>query len=208
MIRHATHLIEYKEKTDDMHVNLIQIFRQMVFHKYFPMHDRVVGLMRKNQTTSLIAFLILFLFLNKKAEDLRKNLLAKYIENDADDSDSSSHKKSSSQKTNQEGQSDPNGVVLAVAPFNIKDLEEQDDRDVKRYEIQCELNNQGASDLVVDLFMSDISSKVFKETVLLAIALLEGGNTQVQVIPHLFSICLSRFALFTWMFRKQFSIDW
>lgn len=119
---------------------------------------------------------------------MRKNLLAKYIENDSDDSDSSSHKKSHSQKTNQEGQSDSNGVGLATAPFNIKDLEEQDDRDVKRYEIQCELNNQGASDLVVDLFMSDISNKVFKETVLLAIALLEGGNTQVQVILRLFSI--------------------
>ncbi len=116
-----------------------------------------------------------------KAEDLRKNLLAKYIENDSDDSASSLHKKNNSQKVIQEGQADSN----AATPFNIKDLEEQDDRDVKRYEIQCELNNQGASDLVVDLFMSDISNKVFKETVLLAIALLEGGNTQVQVILHL-----------------------
>jgi hypothetical protein len=70
---------------------------------------------------------------------------------------------------------------LAPNPFNLKDLEEQDDRDLRRFEIQCELNNQGASDLVVDLFMSDVSNKVFKETVLLAIALLEGGNTQVQV---------------------------
>ena len=112
---------------------------------------------------------------------MRKNLLAKYIENDSDDSDSSLHKKNNSQKVIQEGQADSN----AATPFNIKDLEEQDDRDVKRYEIQCELNNQGASDLVVDLFMSDISNKVFKETVLLAIALLEGGNTQVQVILHL-----------------------
>ena len=65
-------------------------------------------------------------------------------------------------------------------PFNLKDLEEQDDRDLRRLEIQCELNNQGASDLVVDLFMSDISNKVFKENVLLAIAMLEGGNDQVQ----------------------------
>jgi len=113
--------------------------------------------------------------------------LAKYIENDSDDPGSASHqKKSSTQKTNQEAQSDSSS--LAAAPFNIKDLEEQDDRDVKRYEIQCELNNQGASDLVVDLFMSDISNKVFKETVLLAIALLEGGNTQVQVILNLFPI--------------------
>ena len=65
--------------------------------------------------------------------------------------------------------------------FNVKNLEEEDERDQKRYEIQCELNNQCASDLVIDLFMSDITNKVFKETVLLGIALLEGGNTQVQV---------------------------
>ena len=66
--------------------------------------------------------------------------------------------------------------------FKLKDVEEQDERDQKRYKIQCELSAQGASDLVVDLFMSEISNKVFKENVLLAIALLEGGNTQVQVI--------------------------
>ncbi len=71
-------------------------------------------------------------------------------------------------------------TALPASPFNLKDLEDQDDRDLKRYQIQCELNNQGASDLVVDLFMSDISNKVFKENVLLAIALLEGGNSQVQ----------------------------
>ena len=68
-----------------------------------------------------------------------------------------------------------------ASSFNIKNLDEEEERDLRRYEIQCELNSQGASDLVVDLFMNDISNKVFKETVLLAIALLEGGNTQVQV---------------------------
>lgn len=68
----------------------------------------------------------------------------------------------------------------AANPFNLKDLEDQDDRELRRFQIQCELNTQGASDLVVDLFMSDISNKVFKENVLLAIALLEGGNSQVQ----------------------------
>lgn len=69
----------------------------------------------------------------------------------------------------------------AQSSFNIKNLDEDEERDLRRYEIQCELNSQGASDLVVDLFMNDMSNKVFKETVLLAIALLEGGNTQVQV---------------------------
>jgi hypothetical protein len=54
-------------------------------------------------------------------------------------------------------------------------------KNIRRYEIQCELNNQGASDLIVDLFVNDVSHKIFKEIVLLAIALLEGGNNIVQV---------------------------
>jgi hypothetical protein len=87
------------------------------------------------------------------------------------------------------------GGASSSSSFNIKDVEDQDERDLRRYEIQCELNNQGASDLVVDLFMSDISNKVFKENVLLAIALLEGGNTQVQVI-----------ALFSFKNKKTFRV--
>ena len=46
---------------------------------------------------------------------------------------------------------------------------------------QNELNKQGASDLVVELFMSESPINVLEESVNLAIALLEGGNTQVQV---------------------------
>jgi hypothetical protein len=50
------------------------------------------------------------------------------------------------------------------------------------YELQCKLNNLGASDLVVDMLMkNDLSDRLFKEAVLFAIALLEGGNSQVQV---------------------------
>ncbi len=57
---------------------------------------------------------------------------------------------------------------------------ESDNRDSKRYEWQCKLSENGCSDLVVELFMSDISNRIFKETLLLAIALLEGGNSLVQ----------------------------
>lgn len=46
---------------------------------------------------------------------------------------------------------------------------------------QNELNAQGASDLVVELFMSESPINILEESVNLAIALLEGGNTQVQV---------------------------
>ncbi|CAF0720089.1 unnamed protein product [Brachionus calyciflorus] len=144
-------LLDNKRKTDDMVINLIQIFRQMVFHNYFPMHDKL-------------------------AEELRKSLLTKYLEDD-ESNDSKSSKRTSSTSSLSSLSSKSSDKSNS---FNVKNMEEEDERDLKRYEIQCELNNQGASDLVIDLFMSDITNKVFKESVLLSIALLEGGNTQVQ----------------------------
>ena len=50
---------------------------------------------------------------------------------------------------------------------------------------QNELNKQGASDLVVELFMSESPVNILEESVNLAIALLEGGNTEVQVSASL-----------------------
>ena len=46
---------------------------------------------------------------------------------------------------------------------------------------QNELNKQGASDLVVELFISQSSINILEESIHLAIALLEGGNIEVQV---------------------------
>ena len=46
--------------------------------------------------------------------------------------------------------------------------------------LQCHLSNQGASDLVVDLIILNHSSRVFLETIELGIALLEGGNSNIQ----------------------------
>ncbi len=116
---------------------------------------------------------------------MRQNLLKKYIEEDESENESLYANKKSA--NNKNGNNSNNGNLKnegssSTDSFNIKDEEEENEIDLLRYEIQCELNDQGASDLVVDLFMSDSSNKIFKETVLLAIALLEGGNTQVQVI--------------------------
>ncbi|KAA0713050.1 Inositol 1,4,5-trisphosphate receptor type 1 IP3 receptor isoform 1 [Triplophysa tibetana] len=47
-------------------------------------------------------------------------------------------------------------------------------------EVQCHLDREGASDLVIDLIMNATSDRVFHESILLAIALLEGGNTTIQ----------------------------
>lgn len=48
-------------------------------------------------------------------------------------------------------------------------------------EVQCHLDREGASDLVIDLIMNATSDRIFQESILLAIALLEGGNTVIQV---------------------------
>ncbi|CAL9697413.1 unnamed protein product [Knipowitschia caucasica] len=47
-------------------------------------------------------------------------------------------------------------------------------------EIQCLLDAVGASELVIDLIVSTKNHPVFNESILLGIALLRGGNTQIQ----------------------------
>ncbi|KAK2174947.1 hypothetical protein NP493_759g01031 [Ridgeia piscesae] len=47
-------------------------------------------------------------------------------------------------------------------------------------EVQCHLDKQGATELVVDLVLHSYSDAVFLETIELGIALLEGGNNTVQ----------------------------
>ena len=49
------------------------------------------------------------------------------------------------------------------------------------YDVQCQLNASGASELVVNLVINSSSSSLFLETVQLGIALLEGGNGVIQV---------------------------
>ncbi|TRY92287.1 hypothetical protein DNTS_007066 [Danionella cerebrum] len=51
-------------------------------------------------------------------------------------------------------------------------------------DIQCALDNVGASELVVDLIVSTKNDRIFEESILLGIALLRGGNTQIQNSFH------------------------
>ncbi|XP_030076286.1 inositol 1,4,5-trisphosphate-gated calcium channel ITPR3 isoform X1 [Microcaecilia unicolor] len=46
--------------------------------------------------------------------------------------------------------------------------------------IQCKLDREGATKLVADLIMNSKNDKIFQESILLAIRLLEGGNTEIQ----------------------------
>lgn len=54
-------------------------------------------------------------------------------------------------------------------------------------EIQYLLDNVGASELVIDLIVNTKNDRVFEESILLGIALLQGGNTQIQVCGTLHS---------------------
>ena len=60
------------------------------------------------------------------------------------------------------------GVVLNRANMTLAD-------------VQCQLDREGASALVIDLVMKNTGYRVFQESVELGIALLEGGNTKIQV---------------------------
>lgn len=48
-------------------------------------------------------------------------------------------------------------------------------------EVQCYLDNEGATKLVAELIMKNPSRHIFVECVELGIALLEGGNPAIQV---------------------------
>lgn len=47
--------------------------------------------------------------------------------------------------------------------------------------VQCRLDREGATKLVADLIMNTKNEKIFQESILLAIRLLDGGNTEIQV---------------------------
>lgn len=52
---------------------------------------------------------------------------------------------------------------------------------VTLFDMQCQLNACGATDLVIDIIMQKPSYYVFVECIKLAISLLEGGNSSIQV---------------------------
>uniref|UniRef100_UPI00398F64F4 inositol 1,4,5-trisphosphate-gated calcium channel ITPR2 isoform X2 n=1 Tax=Pristiophorus japonicus TaxID=55135 RepID=UPI00398F64F4 len=51
---------------------------------------------------------------------------------------------------------------------------------VSVFEIQCHLDREGASELATDLITNTKNSRIFDESIMLGIALLEGGNAQIQ----------------------------
>ncbi|KAM6383234.1 LOW QUALITY PROTEIN: inositol 1,4,5-trisphosphate-gated calcium channel ITPR2 [Alca torda] len=58
--------------------------------------------------------------------------------------------------------------------------QDSDKSGITMFDIQCLLDKEGASELVIDVIVNTKNDRIFSEGILLGIALLEGGNTQTQ----------------------------
>ncbi|XP_062245333.1 inositol 1,4,5-trisphosphate receptor type 2 [Platichthys flesus] len=101
--------------------------------------------------------------------DLRKILLTRYFGN----------QKLISKSELASGSSSSGGFVKPSSGGGSPALD-SDKPSSNLVEIQCLLDNVGASELVIDLIVNTKNDRVFEESILLGIALLQGGNTQTQ----------------------------
>lgn len=73
-------------------------------------------------------------------------------------------------------------LPLPLAPFNVGSPTLGLDQDWSAIAAtQCRLDKEGATKLVCDLITSTKNEKIFQESIGLAIRLLDGGNTEIQV---------------------------
>merc|ERR1712150_178442 len=101
----------------------------------------------------------------EKGEALRQSLIIRYY---GKQHPRSRRDSTISQVANQtQTGSGPGSVLLSRAEMTL-------------HEVQCHLDKEGATDLVIDLVINNHSSRIFLETVELGIALLEGGNSIIQ----------------------------
>lgn len=66
--------------------------------------------------------------------------------------------------------------------------------------VQCRLDREGGTKLFTDLVMSTKNDKIFQESIQLAICLLEGGNTEIQVTRALKIIRMGLLETSHWAF--------
>ncbi|KAF5897541.1 inositol 1,4,5-trisphosphate receptor type 2 isoform X2, partial [Clarias magur] len=66
------------------------------------------------------------------------------------------------------------------SPGGVSPGQDSDKPGTSMADIQCLLDSVGATELVIDLVVSTKNDRVFEESILLGIALLWGGNTQIQ----------------------------
>ncbi|XP_041837633.1 inositol 1,4,5-trisphosphate receptor type 1 isoform X1 [Melanotaenia boesemani] len=171
LIKHTKQLLE--ENEERLCIKVLQTLREMMTKdrgygeklRTFDEMDNPKQL-DQNQPEKLLAD-------QKRGEALRQILVSRYYGNfhrsggrrDSLTSFGSGHLSPVGPGKNQPGLGGPGGLIRGEMSLT---------------EVQCHLDKEGASDLVIDLIMNTTSDRVFQESILLAIALLEGGNTTIQ----------------------------
>uniref|UniRef100_A0A8V5HGP6 Inositol 1,4,5-trisphosphate receptor n=1 Tax=Melopsittacus undulatus TaxID=13146 RepID=A0A8V5HGP6_MELUD len=162
LINHTKKLMEKEEK---LCIKILQTLREMLDKKtnFAEEKDLINDVSMLNslllKQRKLAATFISFVFIHLlKGNTLRKILLYRYFKG--------------------EHGSGMNGPLSAsYSGFSGQD---SDKSGVTMFDIQCLLDKEGASELVIDVIVNTRNDRIFSEGILLGIALLEGGNTQTQ----------------------------
>uniref|UniRef100_A0A8C2AP57 Inositol 1,4,5-trisphosphate receptor n=1 Tax=Cyprinus carpio TaxID=7962 RepID=A0A8C2AP57_CYPCA len=107
----------------------------------------------------------------EKGNKLRKSLLTHYFGN---------HRSHAKALEYSGGNSSSSGGSVLCVYIGGSPGHDSDKPGTSVVDIQCALDNVGASELVIDLIVSTKNDRIFEESILLGIALLRGGNTQIQ----------------------------
>ncbi|KFU94560.1 Inositol 1,4,5-trisphosphate receptor type 2, partial [Chaetura pelagica] len=177
LINHTKKLMEKEEK---LCIKILQTLREMLDKKtnfaeevLLPFYSPIPTLQRSPRLLSKVQLeissffppmeeLLIFLL---KGNTLRKILLYRYFKGEYG-SGMNGPLSTSYSKTAQVG-----------GGFSGQD---SDKSGVTMFDIQCLLDKEGASELVIDVIVNTKNDRIFSEGILLGIALLEGGNTQTQ----------------------------
>uniref|UniRef100_A0A8C3V1R9 Inositol 1,4,5-trisphosphate receptor n=1 Tax=Catharus ustulatus TaxID=91951 RepID=A0A8C3V1R9_CATUS len=159
LINHTKKLMEKEEK---LCIKILQTLREMLDKKTNFAEEVLLLFKQRKLATTLISFIFIFLL---KGNTLRKILLYRYFKGEYG-SGMNGPLTASYSKTAQVG-----------GGFSGQDA---DKSGVTMFDIQCLLDKEGASELVIDVIVNTRNDRIFSEGILLGIALLEGGNTQTQ----------------------------
>uniref|UniRef100_A0A8B9ZCA3 Inositol 1,4,5-trisphosphate receptor n=1 Tax=Anas platyrhynchos TaxID=8839 RepID=A0A8B9ZCA3_ANAPL len=160
LINHTKKLMEKEEK---LCIKILQTLREMKdLINYVSILNSLLFKQRKLATTVVSSAIFIFLL---QGNNLRKILLYRYFKGEYG-SGVNGPLSASYSKTAQVG-----------GGFAGQD---SDKSGVSMFDIQCLLDKEGASELVIDVIVNTKNDRIFSEGILLGIALLEGGNTQTQ----------------------------
>ncbi|XP_064633177.1 inositol 1,4,5-trisphosphate receptor-like isoform X3 [Lineus longissimus] len=156
LIKHTERLLE--EKEEKLCIKVLQTLKEMMTVDIDYGEKVDLKAMNKKELDD-----------HRRGESLRKSLLTRYYGHTnprTRDDGVDSRPKPVADKTLMP--SGPGSVMVSRAKMTLS-------------EVQCHLDKEGATDLVVDLVINNSSYRIFLETVELGIALLEGGNSAIQI---------------------------